>query len=197
MTGDTALGKVLSLNSIQSSSILPISMGKFILKTGGPAGSTGNFMSFGMVVLNPVSLEKFWFGRNSSSGFLRPAGGRGNLICNFEVGRDKGKMIESLISPPVSFDRPSSLPFPPTDSQLAARPMQISEVVAVGVFCSYFSIIVGLFLLIARSLSSQNWGGRVYVFIALSVASFVHTWFLEFQGLRTVRQGSYFHWAYR
>ncbi|KAJ7715747.1 GMC oxidoreductase-domain-containing protein [Mycena metata] len=47
------------------------------LSTGGPAGSTGNFMSFGMVVLNPVSLKKFWFGRNSSSGFLRPAGGRG------------------------------------------------------------------------------------------------------------------------
>ncbi|KAJ7715549.1 hypothetical protein B0H16DRAFT_1477332 [Mycena metata] len=47
------------------------------LSTGGPAGSTGNFMSFGMVILNPVSLKKFWFGRNSSSGFLRPAGGRG------------------------------------------------------------------------------------------------------------------------
>ncbi|KAJ7713142.1 hypothetical protein B0H16DRAFT_1341714 [Mycena metata] len=57
--------------------------------------------------------------------------------------------------------------------------MQISEVVAVGVFCSYFFIIVGLFLLIARSLSSQNWGGKMYVFIALSVASFVHTWFCK------------------
>ncbi|KAJ7715742.1 hypothetical protein B0H16DRAFT_1477159 [Mycena metata] len=33
MTGGTALGKVLSLNSIQSSSILPISTGKFILKS--------------------------------------------------------------------------------------------------------------------------------------------------------------------
>ncbi|KAJ7693993.1 hypothetical protein B0H16DRAFT_1847672, partial [Mycena metata] len=54
--------------------------------------------------------------------------------------------------------------------------MQISEVVAVGVFCSYFSVITGL-LLIARSFSSQNRGGRVYVFIALAVASFVHTWF--------------------
>ncbi|KAJ7703800.1 hypothetical protein B0H16DRAFT_1829365 [Mycena metata] len=59
--------------------------------------------------------------------------------------------------------------------------MQISEVVAVGVFCSYFSIIAGLFLLIARSLSSQSWGGRVYVFIVLAVASFVHTWFYMFQ----------------
>ncbi|KAJ7715528.1 hypothetical protein B0H16DRAFT_1805173 [Mycena metata] len=59
--------------------------------------------------------------------------------------------------------------------------MQISEVVAVGVFCSYFSIIAGLFLLIARSLSSQNWGGRVYVFIALAVASFVHTCFTDYE----------------
>ncbi|KAJ7707952.1 hypothetical protein B0H16DRAFT_1823524 [Mycena metata] len=59
--------------------------------------------------------------------------------------------------------------------------MQILEVVAVNVFCSYFSIIAGLFSLIARSLSSQNWGGRVYVFIALAVASFVHTWFYMFK----------------
>ncbi|KAJ7708571.1 GMC oxidoreductase-domain-containing protein [Mycena metata] len=51
--------------------------GATAFSTDGPAGSTGNFMSFGMVVLNPVSLEKFWFGRNLSSGFLRPAGGRG------------------------------------------------------------------------------------------------------------------------
>ncbi|KAJ7713155.1 hypothetical protein B0H16DRAFT_1811366 [Mycena metata] len=58
--------------------------------------------------------------------------------------------------------------------------MQILEVVAVSVFCSYFSIIASLFSLIARSLSSQNWGGRVYVFIALAFASFVHTWFCKF-----------------
>ncbi|KAJ7746323.1 hypothetical protein B0H16DRAFT_1726503 [Mycena metata] len=63
--------------------------------------------------------------------------------------------------------------------------MQISEVVAVGVFCSYFSVIAGLFLLIARSLSSQNWGGRAYVFIALAVVSFVHTWFY-----------SWLHWSF-
>ncbi|KAJ7702541.1 hypothetical protein B0H16DRAFT_1831974, partial [Mycena metata] len=57
--------------------------------------------------------------------------------------------------------------------------MQISEVIAVGVFCSYFSVIAGLFLLIAQSLSCQNCGGRAYVFIALAVTSFVHTWFCK------------------
>ncbi|KAJ7717703.1 hypothetical protein B0H16DRAFT_435125 [Mycena metata] len=65
--------------------------------------------------------------------------------------------------------------------------MQISEVVAVGVFCSYFSVIAGLFLLIAQSLSSQNWGGRVYVFISLAVASFVHTWFYMFKFMAASR----------
>ncbi|KAJ7715550.1 hypothetical protein B0H16DRAFT_1741875 [Mycena metata] len=63
--------------------------------------------------------------------------------------------------------------------------MQISEVVAVGIFCSYFSIIASLFLLIAQSLFSQNWGGRVYVFIALAVASLVHTWFYMFESYST------------
>ncbi|KAJ7025568.1 hypothetical protein C8F04DRAFT_1212828 [Mycena alexandri] len=59
--------------------------------------------------------------------------------------------------------------------------MHISELVAVGVFCSYFSIIAGLFLLIARSLFSQDLGSRPYVFIALAITSFVHTWFYMFK----------------
>ncbi|KAJ7026101.1 hypothetical protein C8F04DRAFT_120728 [Mycena alexandri] len=59
--------------------------------------------------------------------------------------------------------------------------MHISELAAVGVFCSYFSIIAGLFLLIARSLFSQDLGSRAYVFIALAITSFVHTWFYMFK----------------
>ncbi|KAJ7158055.1 hypothetical protein C8R46DRAFT_1165229 [Mycena filopes] len=55
------------------------------------------------------------------------------------------------------------------------------ELAALGVFCSYLSTIAGLFLFIARSLSAQNFGSRAYVFVALSVASFAHTWFYMFK----------------
>ncbi|KAJ6460962.1 hypothetical protein C8R45DRAFT_1028785 [Mycena sanguinolenta] len=57
-----------------------------------------------------------------------------------------------------------------------------SELGALAVFCSYFSIIVGLFLLIFRNLppSATRWGSKAYVFVALTVASFAHTWFYMF-----------------
>ncbi|KAF7377817.1 hypothetical protein MSAN_00205200 [Mycena sanguinolenta] len=56
-----------------------------------------------------------------------------------------------------------------------------SELGALAVFCSYFSIIGGLFLLIFRNLPrSASWGSKAYVFVALTVASFAHTWFYMF-----------------
>ncbi|KAJ7653249.1 hypothetical protein DFH06DRAFT_1205124 [Mycena polygramma] len=60
-----------------------------------------------------------------------------------------------------------------------AMQMSVSELAAVGVFCSYFSIIAGLFFLIWNSLPSSgpSLGRRAYVFIALTLASFAHTWF--------------------
>ncbi|KAF7368919.1 hypothetical protein MVEN_00218000 [Mycena venus] len=64
--------------------------------------------------------------------------------------------------------------------------MQIpgSELIAVGVFCSYFSIIAGLLFLILRSLplSGARLGlGRAHVFILLALTSFAHTWFYMFK----------------
>ncbi|KAJ7471229.1 hypothetical protein B0H11DRAFT_1376039 [Mycena galericulata] len=61
--------------------------------------------------------------------------------------------------------------------------MQVSEVAALSVFCSYFSIIAGLFGLIWSSLRSSriSLGSRAYVFVALAVASFAHTWFYMFK----------------
>ncbi|KAJ6617537.1 hypothetical protein B0H10DRAFT_2164393 [Mycena sp. CBHHK59/15] len=59
--------------------------------------------------------------------------------------------------------------------------MQLSELTALGVFCSYFSIIIALFGLLCKSLFVGSHSGetyRVYVFVALTAASFGHTWFL-------------------
>ncbi|KAJ7139086.1 hypothetical protein C8R44DRAFT_301105 [Mycena epipterygia] len=58
-----------------------------------------------------------------------------------------------------------------------------SELAALSVFCSYFSIIAGLFSLIWRSLSpgQSSLGTRAYVFIALAIGSFMHTWFYMFK----------------
>ncbi|KAJ7148680.1 hypothetical protein C8R43DRAFT_1008390 [Mycena crocata] len=56
-----------------------------------------------------------------------------------------------------------------------------SEVGALSVFCSYFSIIAGLFVIILRSLSWRTFGTRAYVFIALTLGSFAHTWFYMFK----------------
>lgn len=62
--------------------------------------------------------------------------------------------------------------------------MQISraELGALAVFASYFSIIGGLFLLILRNLPPRSVarpGRTAYVFIALALGSFAHTWFCE------------------
>ncbi|KAJ7248231.1 hypothetical protein B0H12DRAFT_1053123 [Mycena haematopus] len=57
-----------------------------------------------------------------------------------------------------------------------------SELGALAVFCSYFSVIGSLFLLIFRKLprSATRPGSSAYVFVALAVASFTHTWFYMF-----------------
>jgi hypothetical protein len=71
----------------------------------------------------------------------------------------------------------------PFATSLLTDRMQISgsELGALGVFCSYFSIIAGLFWVIWTSLSGSatNLGRRAYVFIALALGSFAHTWFCE------------------
>ncbi|KAJ7661245.1 hypothetical protein B0H17DRAFT_1094345 [Mycena rosella] len=58
-----------------------------------------------------------------------------------------------------------------------------SELVAMSVFGSYFSIIAGLFLVIWRSLFPRPTPVKstAYVFIALALASFGHTWFYMFK----------------
>ncbi|KAJ6535950.1 hypothetical protein DFH09DRAFT_1042991 [Mycena vulgaris] len=58
-----------------------------------------------------------------------------------------------------------------------------SELTALLVFGSYFSIIAGLFSLIWRSLflRPSSVDKKAYVFIALAAASFGHTWFYMFK----------------
>ncbi|KAJ7094448.1 hypothetical protein B0H15DRAFT_829629 [Mycena belliarum] len=57
-----------------------------------------------------------------------------------------------------------------------------AQLVALSVFCSYFSIIAGLLVVIWRSLPlrAQSVDSRAYVFVALALASFAHTWFYMF-----------------
>ena len=62
------------------------------------------------------------------------------------------------------------------------------HVVALGIFSTYFIVILALFLLILKNLWSlrvplkpaKSWLIlRVAVFIGLTIASFMHTWFCE------------------
>ncbi|KAJ7449296.1 hypothetical protein FB451DRAFT_1288047 [Mycena latifolia] len=63
--------------------------------------------------------------------------------------------------------------------------MQLSapQLGALSVFGSYFSIIAGLFFLISRTLLTRasTVNSKAYVFIALALAPFGHTWFYMFK----------------
>lgn len=54
-----------------------------------------------------------------------------------------------------------------------------AQLLALVVFAAYFLSIIGLFLLIMTSLSWKARGWRVYMFGALSAASYTHTWYCE------------------
>ncbi|KAJ7198839.1 hypothetical protein GGX14DRAFT_319990, partial [Mycena pura] len=64
---------------------------------------------------------------------------------------------------------------------------------ACGVFCSYFYIIGGLFILICRGLgrSPSSLGIRAYACITLALASFMHTWFCDLLTLPSIPQWSF------
>ena len=67
------------------------------------------------------------------------------------------------------------------------EPMALNPI-ALGVFGSYFGIIIALFAFIARSLITLKPTGvtkcalartRIWLFIALTIVSFLHTWYCE------------------
>ncbi|KAK7052425.1 hypothetical protein R3P38DRAFT_1644804 [Favolaschia claudopus] len=60
----------------------------------------------------------------------------------------------------------------------------MNQYVALSVFCCYFALIGGLFLLIFNNLptfSGRRLATSAYVFVALALASFAHTWFYMFK----------------
>jgi len=63
------------------------------------------------------------------------------------------------------------------------------ELLALGIFCSYFLLIIGLFSIILRSLPpvttyTSAAKQHIYVFWALTVVSLLHTWFYMFKFMK-------------
>jgi len=62
-------------------------------------------------------------------------------------------------------------------------PLSTENVVALGIFASYFSIITGLFSLIVSSIHKRVGASsdqqRIWLFGGLTMASFGHTWFCK------------------
>lgn len=62
--------------------------------------------------------------------------------------------------------------------------MEPSRLLALGIFTSYFFIIIFLFCLILANLRNAKRNGSdiaVYTFTALALISFAHTWYCELQ----------------
>jgi len=80
--------------------------------------------------------------------------------------------------------------------------MKISQFFALGVFASYFFLVIGLLCLILRNLPNPKPSNAskkipIYTFVILTLASFAYTWFCKFRNSCLVPNTHFISCCYR